>query len=57
MGTTWALLISGRFLYSYEAKFMQKRIKDKQITDVAAFIISFRYVDEVLSVNNLTFAN
>jgi len=57
MGTTWALLISSRFLYSYEAKFMQKRIKDKQVTDVAVFIISFRYVDEVLSVNNLTFAN
>ena len=57
MGTTCALLISNRCIYSYEAKFIQKRIKDNQITDVAAFILSFKYADEVLSVNNLAFAN
>ena len=46
-------LLVDLFLYSYEAEFIQNLIKDKTITDAKAFnLITFRYIDDVLSVNN-----
>jgi hypothetical protein len=42
---------------SYEAEFIQKLIKDKQITESNAFNLTFMYIDDVLSINNPNFAN
>jgi len=49
-------LITNLFLYSYEAEFMQNLIKDKT-NEFKAFNLTFRYIDDVLSVNNQSFAN
>jgi hypothetical protein len=52
-----SLLLVYLFLYSYEAEFIQKLIKDKQITEVKAFNLTFMYIDDVLSITNPKFAN
>ena len=57
MGANCSLLLVYLFLYSYEAEFIQKLIKDKQITEVKAFDLTFMYIDDVLSINNPNFAN
>ena len=57
MGANCSLLLVYLFLYSYEAEFIQKLIKDKQITESNAFNLTFMYIDDVLSINNPNFAN
>jgi hypothetical protein len=53
MGKKLCFLLVDLFLYSYKAEFTQNLIKDKTITDAKAFnLITFRYIDDVLSVNN-----
>ena len=44
MGTNCAPLLADIFLYSYEVEFIQS-------------LLSFRYIDDVLSINNLDFEN
>jgi hypothetical protein len=44
------------FLYSYESEFLQKLVKDKKIHEVRAFYFTYRYIDDVLSINNSRFA-
>jgi hypothetical protein len=51
MGTNCAPLLADLFLYSYESEFLQKLVKDKKIHD-----FTYRYIDDVLSINNSRFA-
>ena len=57
MGTNCAPLLVDLFLYSYESEFLQKLVKDKKmIHEAKAFNFTYRYVDDVLSINNSRFA-
>jgi hypothetical protein len=45
------------FLYFvHVADFLQKLVKDKKIHEARAFNFSYRYIDDVLSINNSRFA-
>ena len=44
------------FVYSYESEFLQKLVKDKKIHEARAFNFIYRYIDDVLSINNSRFA-
>ena len=57
MGTNAAPFLSELFLYYHESEFIQKLIKDKQILEVKAFTLPFRYIDDDVSINNTHFAN
>ena len=54
MGTNCAPLLADLFLYSYEAEFIQKTLRDKNRKQ-SSFNFTFRYIDDVLSLNNKTF--
>ena len=56
MGTNCAPLIADLFLCSYESESLQKLIKDKKIHEARAFNFTYRYIDDVLSINNSRFA-
>ena len=56
MGTNCAPLHANLLLYSYEAKFMQKLVKDKN-TEAKTINLTFRYINDVLSINNPNFAS
>ena len=56
MGTNCAPLLADLFLYSYESEFLQKFVKDKKIHEARAFNFTYRYIDDVLSINNSRFA-
>ena len=56
MGTNCAPLLADLFLYSYEAEFLQKLVKDKKIHEARAFNFTYRYIDDDLSINNSRFA-
>jgi hypothetical protein len=51
MGKNCALLLADMFLYSYEAEFIQKLLQKKKSLAVA-MNSTFRYTDNVLSINN-----
>jgi hypothetical protein len=53
MGTNCAPLQADLFLYSYESEFLQKLVKYKKIH---TFNFTYRYIDDVLSINNSRFA-
>ena len=58
MGTNCAPLMADLFLYSYEADFvqhLQKRKFKKQTKNPLILLLSFRYIDDVLSLNNPKF--
>ena len=52
MGTNCAPFLADLFLYSYESEFLQKLVKDKKIHEARAFNFTYRYIDDVLSINN-----
>jgi hypothetical protein len=56
MGANCALLLVDLFLYSYESEFLQKLVKDKKIHEARAYNFTYRYIDDVLSINNSRFA-
>ena len=56
MGRNCAPLLADLFLYSYESEFLQKLVKDKKIHEARAFNFTYRYIDDVLSINNSRFA-
>jgi hypothetical protein len=56
LGTNCAPLLDDLFLYSYESEILQKLVKDKKIHEARAFNFSYRYIDDVLSINNSRFA-
>jgi type IV secretory pathway VirB6-like protein len=57
MGTNWAPLLADLFLYSYEAEFVQKLLQDNNKKLAVSFNHTFRYIDDVLSINNHNFHN
>ena len=54
MGTNCAPLLADLFLYSYESDFLLKQ-KQKQLA--RSFNFNFRYIDDVLSLNNSRFGD
>ena len=56
MGTNCAPLLADLFLYSYESEFLQKLVNDKKIHEARALHFTYRYIDDVLSINNSRFA-
>ena len=57
MGTNCAPLLADLFLHSYESEFLQTLIKDKKIREARSFNFTYRYIDDVLSINNPDFSN
>jgi hypothetical protein len=53
MGTNCAPLFADLFLYSYEAEFVQKLLRENNKKTSH----TFRYIDDVLSINNHNFHN
>jgi hypothetical protein len=42
-------------MFYHESKFLQKLVKDKKIHEARAFNFTYRYIDDVLSINNSRF--
>jgi hypothetical protein len=55
MGTISAPLLTDLFLYSYEADFIQGLLKKNE--NKLSFNCTFRYIDDVLSLNNSRFGD
>jgi hypothetical protein len=55
MGTNCAPLLADLFLYSYEADFIQGLLKINKKKLARSFNFTFRYTDDVLSLNNSRF--
>jgi hypothetical protein len=52
LGTNCAPLLADLFLYSYEADFMQGLLKKNEKKISRSLIFTFRYINDVLSLNN-----
>jgi hypothetical protein len=57
MGTICATLLADLFLYSYEADFIQGLLKKIEKKLARSFYFTFRYIDDVLSLNNSRFGD
>ena len=57
MGTNCAPLLADLFLYSYEEDFTQGLLKKNGKKLARSFNITFRYIDDVLSLNNYRFGD
>jgi hypothetical protein len=57
MGTNCAPLLAYLFLYSYEAEFVEKLLQDSNKKLAVSFSHTFRYIDDVLSIDNHNFHN
>ena len=57
MGTNCAPLLADLFLYSYEAEFIQDLLKSGHKKLAKQFNFTFRYIDDVLSLNNSRFSD
>ena len=57
MGTNCAPLLADLFLHSYEAEFLQGLLQKKYRKLAQTFNFSFRYIDDVLSLNNSRFCD
>ena len=57
MGTNCAPLLADLFLYSYEAEFIQSLVRQKKLSVAKAFNFTFRYIDDVISLNNSIFSD
>jgi hypothetical protein len=57
MSTNCAPLLADLFLYSYEADFIQGLLKKKRKKLCRSFNFTFRYIDDVLSLNNYRFGD
>ena len=55
MGTNCAPLLADIFLYSYEAEFIQSLLLAGKKRLASQFNFTFRYIDDVLSINNPDF--
>ena len=56
MGTNCAQLIADLFLYCYERDFMSKLQKSKRFDLIDKFNDTSRYLDDILTIDNPTFA-
>ena len=57
MGTNYAPLLADLFLYSYEAEFIEHLCKSGKKNIARSFNLTFRYIDDVLSLNNPKFGD
>jgi len=57
MGTYCAPLLVDFFLYSYEADFIQGLLKKNEKKLARYFNFTFRYIDDILSLNNFKFGD
>jgi hypothetical protein len=57
MGTHFALFLADLFLYSYEADFIQGHLKKNGKKLSGSFNFTFRYIDDVISLNNFRFGD
>ena len=57
MGTNCHPLLADLFLYSYERDFIQGLLKKSEKKLTQSFNFTFRYIDDVLSINNYRFGN
>ena len=57
MGTNCAPLLADLFLYSYEADFIQSLLKSDKRHLAKSFNFTFRYIDDVMSLNNNKFGD
>jgi hypothetical protein len=57
MGTNCAPLLADLFLYSYEVNFIQGLLKKKEKKLPRSFNFTFRYIYDVLSLNNSRFGD
>ena len=57
MGTNCAPLLADIFLYSYEAEFIQSLLSTGKKKLASQFNFTYRYIDDVLSINNPDFDN
>ena len=57
MGTNCAPLLADIFLYSYEAEFIESLLSTGKKKLASQFNFTYRYIDDVLSINNPDFAN
>ena len=57
MGTNCAPLLADIFLYSYQADFIQSLLSTGQKHLASRFNLTYRYIDDVLSINNPEFEN
>ena len=57
VGTSCAPLLADLFLYSYEADFIQGLLKKNEKKLARSFNYTFRYIDDVLSLNNSRFGD
>ena len=57
MGTNFAPLLADIFLYSYEADFIQSLLSLGKKQLAFRFNLTYRYIDDVLSINNREFEN
>ena len=55
MGTDCAPLLADLFLYSYEYEFLESLTKSKALHSARKFNLSFRYIDDLLSLDNVHF--
>ena len=57
MGTNCAPLLAHLFLYSYQADLIQGLLKKNEKKLARSFNFTFRYIDDVLSLNNSRFGD
>ena len=57
MGTNCAPLLADLFLYSYEAEIIQSLLSAGRKRLASQFNFTYRYIDDVLSINNPAFEN
>ena len=55
MGTNCAPLLADLYLYYYEYKFMNKLITSKHLNLARLFNQTYRYIDDLISINNASF--
>ena len=57
MGTNCVPLLVDKFLYSYEANFIQSLLSTGKKHLASRFNLTYRHIDDVLSINNPEFEN
>ena len=57
MGTNCVPLLADLFFYSYEAEFIQALLSTRRKQLASRFNFTYRYIDDVLSINNPEFEN
>ena len=55
IGTNCAPKVAGVFLFCYQMDFLMSLSKDKQADVIEAFKFTYRYLDDILNMNNILF--